>query len=114
MEYPATLNNTSHKHGGKIVRITSIGHEAAPPKFGRSQDVWFFKGDVQWRDGGTSRDTEIPPWALCYDGDRSEVDALLADLNDYLLANGDWCDGTKHDGWYANERPVAKRRAGAR
>lgn len=117
MDYPATLQHVNHKNGGKIVTITGIHHDTAPPKHGRSQDVWFFKGDIEWRDGTRSTGLEIPPYAVCYVGEenRAELDELLADLNTYLLDHGDWCESeTKHSGWYARDRPApkAKRRAG--
>lgn len=106
---PAELKHTMHKHGGRIVRVEKIAHELAPPEEGRSRDVWHFVGDVEWRDGTKSKGLEIAPWALCYDDDRTEVDALLELLSAYLLEHGKWCHGPKsgHEGWYAH-RPKAK------
>lgn len=113
MKLPVELKHTMHKHGGRIVRITAIGHEANKPQDGYSRDGWWFVGDVDWFDGTKSDGIEIAPWAACYDeGNRTEVDALGDLLMEYLLANGDWY-GPKsgHQGWYANERPKVRRRA---
>jgi hypothetical protein len=102
------LNHTNHRHGGKITRVTGINHETARPQYGRSQDFWFFIGDVEWDDGTKSADTEIAPWALAqYDGTedgRQEIENLLRVMNAYLDANGEWHHQGKHQGWYATKR----------
>lgn len=107
MNFPHEPMFTFHKHGGKIIRITGLGHGTDKPAGGRSRDFWHFFGDVQWYDGTKSEGVEIAPWALCYDSDneaqgRAEIDWLLGAMNEYLAANGDWCGPeTKHQGWYA-------------
>jgi hypothetical protein len=101
------LQHVHHRHGGRITRITEIKHETAKPKGGRSQDTWFFVGDVEWDDGTKSLNTEIAPWALAQDGDagHQEISGLLRAMNTYLAANGQWChESSRHEGWYANER----------
>ncbi len=105
MKFPLETKATLHKHGGTVTRITGIGHEVAKPKEGRSQDVWHFIGDVTWNDGGKSVGLQIAPWALCYETDRSEVDALMTAMNQHLHLHGTWCDEkSKHEGWYATKR----------
>jgi hypothetical protein len=103
-----------HKHGGTITAIKAISHEIAKPKDGRSQDIWFFVGDVAWDDGSKSKDVEIAPWALCHKGGFSseghhEISDLMKAMNDYLAANGTWVEApsTKHVGWYATDRKRA-------
>lgn len=119
MKLDMELRHTLHKNGGRITRVHRIGHHCVKPVDGRSQDVWFFVGDVDWNDGGKSRETEIPPYAVCYTDrepeGKAEIDDIMAFLSDYLLINGDWYrDGKSgHEGWYANVRPQAKKRRAA-
>lgn len=101
MKLPTTLTKTFHKHGGRIVSIENIGHAIDKPADGRSRDTWFFVGDVEWDDGTKSQSAEIAPYCLAAD-DQSEVHELLALMNDYLAANGEWFDSGKHQGWYAH------------
>lgn len=113
MDFPVELKSTHHRMGGRIVRVHGIGHEAWKPREGRSQDIWHFIGDVEWRDGGKSELIEIAAYAVCYtdEAERAEVDALMEALNDYLCEHGDWYRGkSKHEGWYANDRSGEKRR----
>lgn len=117
MQLPVDLKNVFHKHGGRIVRITKFTHETAKPKEGRSRDIWFFIGDVEWfsrgeQKGGKSTDLEIMPYSLCYENekDRAEVDQLINHMNEYLREHGEWCGPeSKHEGWYANDRKGASR-----
>lgn len=110
MQLPTELKHTHHKHGGRILRIEKIAHETAKPAAGRSRDIWFFVGDVEWLDrgdkkGGKSTGLEIAPYSLAYDDEKNqtEIDELLKLLNDYLLANGTWCGPESgHEGWYAH------------
>jgi len=112
MKLPVELKNTMHNNGGQITSIASIAHEVNKPEHGRSHDVWWFVGDVKWGDGTSSKNLEIAPWALCCDDDRAEVLALSELMSDYLHEHGEWCDrDSKHEGWYANERPSKRRRA---
>lgn len=113
MQLPVDLKRTAHKHGGRIIRITSIAHEVNKPNDGLSRDTWWFVGDVDWDDGTRSDGLEIAPWAVCcYDDDRSEVLALSELMANYLAERGEWCDReSKHEGWYANDRPKSRRRA---
>ena len=114
MDFPVTLKNTFHKHGGRIISVSGIAHEANPPKQGYSRDTWWYIGDVDWNDGTKSDNLEIAPWAVCYldENQREEVLALSEALSDYLSHNGTWCGHeSKHQGWYANERPKVRRRA---
>jgi hypothetical protein len=107
MKLPAELKHTMHKAGGRVERVTRIGHTVARPRDGRSQDVWYFVGDVTWRDGSASKGTEIAPYALCADeGDREpELHGLFDLLTRYLLIHGSWCVGASgHEGWYAHSR----------
>ncbi len=106
MDFPIELKSTSHHSGGQILRITAISHDTYSPDEGRSRDEWFFIGDVKWnRTGVVTEGLRISPISLMYDEDRSEIDALLAALNEYLAANGRWCGPkTKHQGWFAKKR----------
>jgi len=112
MTLPIELRYTYHKYGGRIIRITRIGHTCDKPEDGRSRDYWYFIGDVNWSDGTMSDNIEIPPYALCYEDEqhRDEVLALSELMSDYLLKHGDWYrdEKCKHQGWYANVRPEAK------
>ncbi|TFH43362.1 MAG: hypothetical protein E4H01_12155 [Lysobacterales bacterium] len=99
MKFPYEPAHINHKAGGKITLITGIGHALDKPQDGRSRDYWYFRGNVNWRDGTKSVNTEIAPPAVCYSdaAGKPAVDLLMAALNDYLLANGEWC----REGWYA-------------
>jgi hypothetical protein len=108
MHFPFEPSGIHHKHGGRITRIERVGHECAPAKEGRSQDIWFFVGDVEWSDGGKSNGLEIAPYHVCWVDEQPEgeqqIRDLMAALNEYLQAHGEWCDRkSKHEGWYANE-----------
>lgn len=100
------LSTVEHKAGGKVLRITGIGHETARPQDGRSQDVWFYLGDVKWFDGSRSLALEISPNHLCNPG--PELDALGEALSDYLLAFGEWRDRAARD----QSTPQSGKRAG--
>lgn len=108
--FPFAPQHLQHKHGGRITRLEKIAHECYPPEDGRSRDTWFFIGDVQWRDGGSSKGLEIAPWALCADMDnadaQAEINGVLAALSDYLRQHGKWSHDSKtRSGWYAHVRP---------
>ena len=114
LRFPYCPVDVSHRHGGTITQVDGIGHAVGTPRDGRSTDTWFFVGNVQWDDGGTSTGTEIAPFLLtCGAAGKPAVDALLEAMNAYLLANGTWCGrDTRHEGWYATNRNPhgAKRR----
>ena len=78
-----------HKHGGRIIAIHSVGHSTH-----KKVAQWFYIGDVEWKDGGKSVGTEIPPWAVCFDHDIPEACAeyttVVNKLNAYLVDNGEW------------------------
>ena len=90
-----------HKHGGRITAINAVGHSTYKRVAG-----WFYIGDVEWKDGGNSVGTEIPPWAVCFDHDIPEAHAEYATvaqkLNDYLGEQGKW-----HDTKFVNDMAVA-------
>ena len=113
MQFPFEPKAVEHKHGGKIVRITGIGHGTEKPRDGMSRDYWHFYGDVRFADAGkVSAGLEIAPWALCQDSEegRAEIVLLMAAMNEYLAEHGQWCDSkSKHEGWYANERKISRR-----
>jgi hypothetical protein len=107
MEFPYATPGLRHQHGGNIEMIKRIEHETAKPIDGQSQDVWWFRGVVQWDDGSSSEDAMIYPWALRTGDDsaaKAHADAILRVLNDYLDANGEWRISAP-SGWYAHQRP---------
>jgi hypothetical protein len=114
IKFPVIVQHLQHKHGGRITRLEKIAHTLNQPKDGHSQDVWYFVGSVEWRDGGKSDSIEIAPWALCADHDnaeaKAEIDGVLEALNEYLHQHGEWRHGGKVQGWIAyrrnGERPV--------
>ena len=113
MEFPVELKATEHRNGGRIVRVYGVAHACDKPADGRSRDWWWFVGDVEWSDGTKSAKTEIPPYALCCDSPdgHDEVCKLSEAMSEYLNERGEWCDrDSKHEGWYATERPTPKRR----
>ena len=116
MEFPYAPAHVHHKAGGKITLITGISHTCDKPEDGRSRDYWYFTGNIEWRDGGKSKNAQIPPYSVCYSDDAGKpaVDMLMDALNEYLLANGEWFHGKgKHEGWCANNRPQASKRRAA-
>lgn len=80
-----------HKHGGRITAIHSVAHAVD-----RGVAYWFYKGDVEWNDGGKSVNLEIAPWALCYDQKNLSAEkeyATVADtMQKHLIENGEWHD----------------------
>lgn len=109
MKLPVDLSHTTHRHGGRIVRIERIEHVVDKPEDGRSRDVWHFIGNVEWSDGTRSDGLQIAPWAVCFDGDhRDEVIALNELMSEYLNANGDWFRSGPHEGWYAHRPRKAR------
>lgn len=106
MEFPAKLTTVSHKSGGTITCVYGVSHHTDRPKGGRSRDYWFFIADVDWFDGSKSQKTEVMPYHLCCEDPRKnpELDGLLAAMNEYLEANGEWFAEGKHEGWYANRK----------
>lgn len=112
MKFPFEPTAVEHKHGGKITKVTGVGHGIDRPADGRSRDYWHFFGDVTWRDGTKSAGLEIAPWALCQDSVKglSEINDLMAAMNHYLYQHGEWCDSaSKHEGWYAHVRKIRRR-----
>jgi hypothetical protein len=114
MTFPFEPKAVLHKHGGRIVKINGIGHTIDKPSEGRSRDSWFFRGEIEWRDGTHSRHAEIAPYALCYTDEQpeghAEIIALSAAMSEYLEQHGEWCDRkSKHEGWYAHDRKVSRR-----
>lgn len=83
------LQHVTHKHGGKIVDVYSVGHETH-----KGVADWFFLGKVEWSDGTVSEGARIAPWALCADQKnadaQSEINALLEAMNSYLRKHGAW------------------------
>lgn len=83
-----------HKHGGRITAIIAVAHSTH-----EKVADWFYRGDVEWRHGGKSVGTAIPPWAVCFDQANtaaSEEYATISEaLNTYLVEHGKWHD-TKH------------------
>jgi|SRR3974390_12917 len=105
MEFPFEPKDMSHKHGGRITKITGIGHVCDKPMAGHSRDNWHFFGDVDWQDGSKSVGLEIAPWAVCSDHEHhAEVVELMELLNQYLHEHGKWYRHGKHKGWYADVR----------
>jgi hypothetical protein len=106
MNFPVKTVGILHRSGGTIVQITGIGHQVSKPREGRSWDIWFYKGDVKWDDGGESLNLEIPPFALHVEPEgRAQYEALSDAMMEYLNKHGKWCDReSKHEGWYANVR----------
>ncbi len=88
------VHHLEHKHGGRIVKVDAVEHATD-----RGVAYWFYRGDVEWRDGGKSVGTEIPPWAICYDHSipeaHAEYDTCSAALNGHLLEHGEWLERTK-------------------
>jgi hypothetical protein len=85
------VHHLQHKHGGKIIELYSVRHEAlAAGKPGS----WELSGWVQWDDGSESRAAHIHPVLLCYDRDnkdaKAEIDAVLKAINEHLAKHGDW------------------------
>ena len=102
--FPFTPTTLTHRHGGRITRITGIGHTCGKPQCdGRSTDYWFYIGDVEWPEGPVSRNTEIPPWAVCCDSKDMEAECipLNAAMADYLREHGTFDNGA---GWRATVR----------
>lgn len=96
-----------HRHGGKITRLTHVGHATD-----RGVGYWFFVGDIEWDDGGKSEAREIGPNLVCEDGSKESHDRvvrLMAHLNDYLAAAGEWHEPKRKSGgrqasWTPRER----------
>ena len=78
-----------HKNGGTITAITGVGHETY-----KGVATWHFIGDIEWHDGGKSKQHFIAPYCLCYETpeQKAELDRLMAQLNEYLEATGAWHD----------------------
>lgn len=77
------------KSGGRITAINAIGHSTY-----KGVADWFYRGDIEWQNGGKSADTEIPPWAICVDHANPEALAEYTKLSEaltiYLHHHGDW------------------------
>ena len=91
------MTTLQHAHGGTITAVTHIGHQTQ-----RGVADWFFVGDVNWQDGSQSTGIQIGPGDLCHCNEnaaKQEVHRLLALLNNYLAASGNWHDPVhKRDG----------------
>jgi hypothetical protein len=83
------IEHLQHKHGGRITELTAIGHDTED-----GNAFWFYRGNVDWPDGGKSVDLEIAPWAVCYDHDDkaadTEYDKVSEALATYLREQGAW------------------------
>lgn len=107
MKLPYAPKKVFHKHGGRVLEITAIGHALDKARDGHSRDYWHYFGRVKWNDGtGGQRQLEIAPWALCADcpEGQAEINELSALMNEYLAANGTWSDKGPHRGWYAHRK----------
>ena len=100
-----------HKHGGRITRIVSIGHETDRPQDGYSRDFWFYNGCVTWGDGSgnPAKVGHIYPYDLCADGDEglAEINAISELMMQYLADHGSWdpvVKGKAINGWFATNR----------
>jgi hypothetical protein len=80
-----------NKHGARITAIHSVAHDTF-----RGVADWFYVGDLEWKDGGKSLASEIPPWAVCFDHDNQAAHAEYATIsermNEYLKTHGAWHD----------------------
>lgn len=86
------IEHLTHRHGGRIVAIHSIGHVTE-----RGVAWWFFRGDVQWPDSDKLHyDLEISPSCVCCDNavDRAMREYVMVQdaLNHYLKISGRWHD----------------------
>ena len=83
-----------HKAGGRITKIETAEHKTID-----GVADWFYRGTVEWNNGGKSVGTEIPPWAVCYDPGntcaKAEYTIISKRLTDHLNANGRWLDKMK-------------------
>jgi hypothetical protein len=109
MELSIELKETFHKHGGRIYKITAIGHTVYPPKEGYSQDVWFYRGQVEWDDApGKIYDHVIYPYHLCTnEGSKvgwDEINKISELMMEYLNEHGTWNRNKPPNGWYATKR----------
>lgn len=98
-----------HKHGGRIVNISAVGHVLR-----NGVADWFYVGDVEWSDGGKSENTEIPPYAVCFDQNdkdaQEEHSKIYRKLCDYLGEYGEWHDPKhKKDGRVYHWSPKSKK-----
>ena len=108
MQLPYKPINVFHRHGGTIVEITGIRHQADKPRGGYSTDYWEWTGRVQWGDGSgdANRETHIDPGCLCSDTPEGgqEISDLCGLMMDYLREHGEWFEAGKHRGWYAHRK----------
>lgn len=96
-----------HKYGGSITSIDAVGHATND-----GVAYWFYRGNVEWKDGGKSVGTEIPPWAVCFDHDIPEAHAeygtVSERLNGYLGEHGKWHDTKFKKGYAVSWTPKKK------
>lgn len=117
IQLPYTPTNVLHRHGGRILELTSIKHQADKPSGGYSRDSWYFMGRVQWDDGSgdVSKQRPIDMQRLCSDnaagGD--EIRGLSDLMMEYLREHGEWSEGKPHEGWYAHRVTARDKRAQA-
>jgi hypothetical protein len=80
-----------HKSCGRILAVHSVEHITED-----GIAYWQFRGDVQWNDGGLSKNVPIAPYQLISDPEsaqsKEECDCLLQQMNDYLHDEGRWHD----------------------
>lgn len=109
MKLPYTPANILHRHGGRVLEITGIGHKIDRPQMGYSRDYWFYLGRVAWDDGSGDQKKirQIEPFSLCASSPEgfAEINAVSDLMMEYLGEHGEWCDSkSKHEGWYAHNR----------
>ena len=84
------------KSGGRITAIHSVAHSTY-----QGVASWYFIGDVSWTAeenngrAATLLNHEIAPYSICYDSEhekegKAEVDAIMKEMNEYLLGKGKW------------------------
>ncbi len=117
MQFPFKPQHTFHKHGGKIILITGIGHEVERPQDGYSKDYWFYTGRMKWDDTGRVdvSDHRIYAHDLCADdkAGHDEINMISEAMMAYLNEHGEWYDSKPHQGWYANVRTERQKRVTA-
>ena len=108
MKLPYKPTSLEHRHGGKILEIVEIKHQADKPRDGHSTDSWYFIGRVQWDDGSGDPTKLSPIDMLCICADspegHDEINTLSTLMMDYLNEHGEWCEKGSHKGWYAHRK----------
>lgn len=99
-----------HRNGGKITHLYEVVHETW-----RGVASWWFRGRVEWHDGGVSDPAPIHPNAICTTDtpdSQFEVNAAMRALNEYLRTSGKW-HAAKHkrDGRCYHWTPYASKGA---